>query len=238
MKGALKTMFLAKLKLAVGTFVIVAALGASSLAYRAAGQAQAPTPEKRAAGKPLTEVEALRRENELLKLNLEVVLEKVRAQEAELRALKGRKGAGPDLPYVNQLPRNGRPPSNPNPKPKEGQSDNSGAKSADRSLDSPRPMSDDQYRFRDQSVPPDKQPSNHADRERRPTAKTDPTQQVENALKWLGKGCDPEAMLRALDALEKAVKQMREELKKQGNHRQERPSDTTPPGSNSRPARR
>src|SRR5581483_7406648 len=34
------------------------------------------------------ELERLRRENELLKLNLEVVLEKVRAQEAELRTLK------------------------------------------------------------------------------------------------------------------------------------------------------
>jgi hypothetical protein len=40
-------------------------------------------------GRPLTELEALRRENELLKLNLEVVLEKVRAQEAELRKLRG-----------------------------------------------------------------------------------------------------------------------------------------------------
>jgi WD40 repeat protein len=36
-------------------------------------------------------VEALRKENELLKLNLQVVLEKVRAQEAELRTLKSPK---------------------------------------------------------------------------------------------------------------------------------------------------
>ena len=78
-------MFLAKLKLAVGAVVVLAALGASGLAYRAAGQAPAaPT----RGGKGLTEVEALRRENELLKLNLEVVLEKVRAQEAEVRSLR------------------------------------------------------------------------------------------------------------------------------------------------------
>ncbi|HEY7158768.1 MAG TPA: sigma factor-like helix-turn-helix DNA-binding protein, partial [Gemmataceae bacterium] len=85
-KGVLKTMFLAKLKLAVGAVMIVTALGASGMVYRAAGQS-APA-EKRSDGKPLSEVERLRRENELLKLNLEVVLEKVRAQDTELRALK------------------------------------------------------------------------------------------------------------------------------------------------------
>ncbi|HEY7425226.1 MAG TPA: RNA polymerase sigma factor [Gemmataceae bacterium] len=85
-KGVLKAMFLAKLKLAVGAVMVVTVLGASGLVYHAAGQS-APT-EKRSDGKPLSEVERLRHENELLKLNLEVVLEKVRAQEAELRALR------------------------------------------------------------------------------------------------------------------------------------------------------
>ncbi len=85
-KGVLKTMFLTKLKLAVGAVMIVTVFGASGLVYRAAGQSAPET--KRSDGKPLSEVERLRRENELLKLNLEVVLEKVRAQEAELRALK------------------------------------------------------------------------------------------------------------------------------------------------------
>jgi RNA polymerase sigma factor (sigma-70 family) len=81
-KGVLKTMFIAKLKLAVGAMMVVTALGVTGLAYRAAGQS-APTE-----GKPRSELEKLRRENELLKLNLEVVLEKVRTQEAELRTLK------------------------------------------------------------------------------------------------------------------------------------------------------
>jgi RNA polymerase sigma factor (sigma-70 family) len=85
-KGVLKTMFLAKLKLAVGAVMIVTVLGASGLVYRALGQS-APA-EKRSDGKPMTELERLRHENELLKLNLEVVLEKVRAQEAELRTLR------------------------------------------------------------------------------------------------------------------------------------------------------
>lgn len=90
MKGVLKSMFLAKLKLMVGVVTIVTALGASGLVYRASGQAPAPA-EKRSEGKPLSELERLRHENELLKVNLEVVLEKVRAQEAELRDLKNPK---------------------------------------------------------------------------------------------------------------------------------------------------
>lgn len=88
MKGVIKSMFLAKLKLIVGAVMVVTVLGASGLVYRAAGQPAAPA-EKQNDGKPKSELERLRHENELLKLNLEVVLEKVRAQEAELRALKG-----------------------------------------------------------------------------------------------------------------------------------------------------
>jgi RNA polymerase sigma factor (sigma-70 family) len=88
MKGVLKSMLVTKLKLMVGAVMMVTVLGASGLVYRASGQ---PTPqgETRKDGKPQSELERLRHENELLKLNLEVVLEKVRAQEAELRGLRG-----------------------------------------------------------------------------------------------------------------------------------------------------
>jgi hypothetical protein len=91
-KGALKTMLLTKLKLAVGAVMVMVALGASSLVYRASGQPAPTTTERKFDSKPRSELEALRRENELLKLNLEVVLEKVRAQEAELRHLKAQAG--------------------------------------------------------------------------------------------------------------------------------------------------
>jgi RNA polymerase sigma factor (sigma-70 family) len=86
-REVLKTMLLAKLKLAVGAVMVVAALGAGGVAYQVGSPrfAQA-APES----KPPGELEALRKENELLKLNLQVVLEKVRAQVAELRAVKGR----------------------------------------------------------------------------------------------------------------------------------------------------
>jgi RNA polymerase sigma factor (sigma-70 family) len=81
-RGVMKAMLMTKLKLGVGALVAVAALGTSGLAYRAG-----PAPAMAQA--PQNELEALRKENELLKLNLRVVLEKVRAQEAEVLALRG-----------------------------------------------------------------------------------------------------------------------------------------------------
>jgi hypothetical protein len=86
-KGVLKTMLMMKLKLALGMVMVVAVLGATGVAYRAG--AQAPPTDTPRVEKPRSELEALRKENELLKLNLQVVLEKVRAQEAELRAFRG-----------------------------------------------------------------------------------------------------------------------------------------------------
>src|SRR5207247_1857653 len=84
-------MFLQKIRVMAAMAVVVLALGAGGLAYRAGNRAAAA--DRPGAGRPPTELEALRRENELLRLNLEVVLEKVRAQEAELRGLRGPGGA-------------------------------------------------------------------------------------------------------------------------------------------------
>jgi RNA polymerase sigma factor (sigma-70 family) len=90
MKGVFGNMFLKKLKLVLGVVMLVGVLGATGLAYRAGGRATAA--DKPDVGKPTSEVEALRKEVELLRLNLLVVLEKVRAQEAELRAFRGQGG--------------------------------------------------------------------------------------------------------------------------------------------------
>jgi RNA polymerase sigma factor (sigma-70 family) len=88
MKGVLRSMFLTKIKLTVGAVVVVAALGAGGLALPGAGgRAAAQGGAQKGAAAP-SELEALRKENELLKLNLQVVLEKVRTQEAELRTLR------------------------------------------------------------------------------------------------------------------------------------------------------
>src|SRR5205085_10433603 len=93
MRGVLKAMFIEKLKATVAPLVAVLALGAVGLACRFAGGPLAAQAAPQA-GKPLTEVEALRKENELLKLNLQVVLEKVRAQGAELQSFKAKAEAG------------------------------------------------------------------------------------------------------------------------------------------------
>jgi RNA polymerase sigma factor (sigma-70 family) len=90
MKGVLKAMLLTKLKLVIATAMITAVLGAGGLVYRSAGQA-APAAEEE---KSLSDVETLRKENELLRLNVQVLLEKVRSLEAEVLALKGQPGGG------------------------------------------------------------------------------------------------------------------------------------------------
>ena len=79
MKGALQAMFLAKMKLVVGALMILAALGASSLVYRASGQSAAPPRPKRGCREASWRAAP---RDELTQLNLEVVLEKVRTQEA------------------------------------------------------------------------------------------------------------------------------------------------------------
>jgi RNA polymerase sigma factor (sigma-70 family) len=92
MKEVMKAMLVQKLRVVAGALVVLVAAGIGGLAYHAGGTSgalQAAPPEK-----PRSELEALRRENELLKLNLEVVPEKVRAQENELRALRTRPNAG------------------------------------------------------------------------------------------------------------------------------------------------
>jgi RNA polymerase sigma factor (sigma-70 family) len=88
--GALKTMFMDKMRLVLGLVMTVGVFVATGLAYRAEGQVTAAA--KPDADKPTNEVDALRKEVELLRLNLLVVLEKVRSQEAELRTFRGQAG--------------------------------------------------------------------------------------------------------------------------------------------------
>jgi hypothetical protein len=84
MNEVLGAMLVTKLKLAVAAVMVAVMLGAGGLVYKASGQSEGKQPDR-----PRTEVEALRHEVDLLKFNLEVVLEKCRAQEAELRTLRG-----------------------------------------------------------------------------------------------------------------------------------------------------
>jgi RNA polymerase sigma factor (sigma-70 family) len=90
MKGALKMMFLAKLKLAVGAAVVVTALGVAGLAYQAtAEEAKKPSAEdarlstKREAGRPQADdLKSLRLEIEALRRELRATTERVQRLEA------------------------------------------------------------------------------------------------------------------------------------------------------------
>jgi RNA polymerase sigma factor (sigma-70 family) len=104
MKGVLKAMFLTKLKVA-SVVVLVAALGGGGFVYQVGKPAEAQAQPQAQPPKPLSEVEALRRENELLKLNLEVVLKEVRSLKAEVAELKGAgKKSSDDRTELSNLP--------------------------------------------------------------------------------------------------------------------------------------
>jgi RNA polymerase sigma factor (sigma-70 family) len=99
MKGAMKIMLIAKLKATIATLMVLAAVGAGSLiVFGGNGHAQAP------ASKTPTELELLRKENELLKLNLRVTLEKIQNLESTVAALKdGTKGGkGPKVTILKE----------------------------------------------------------------------------------------------------------------------------------------
>jgi RNA polymerase sigma factor (sigma-70 family) len=93
-RGGTQTMLMGKLKIAVGAVLLAAVFGAGGLAYHsgpAPAEAQVPQKDRKAEN----ELEALRKENALLKLNLQAVLEKLRAQEEKLRKLTAEQGKGP-----------------------------------------------------------------------------------------------------------------------------------------------
>jgi len=80
-QGVLKTMSMFNLKAAAVLLTVVTSFGIGGVAYRAAGAPHAPASVQ-------ADLEALKKENDLLKLNLEVVLEKVRSQETEIKSLR------------------------------------------------------------------------------------------------------------------------------------------------------
>ena len=86
MKAGVKAMFLAKLKATVATVTVLALLGVGGFVYSGGGQTKQPS-----------ELEALRKENQLLKVNLRVTLEKIQTLEKELALFKGQKKTGRDL---------------------------------------------------------------------------------------------------------------------------------------------
>jgi RNA polymerase sigma factor (sigma-70 family) len=87
MKGVMQAMLVRKLKLTVGVVLVTAALGAVGLACRSGDEARAQDVAARAGdGKPANELEAMRRENQRLRKNIEILLDRISAQDAALKA--------------------------------------------------------------------------------------------------------------------------------------------------------
>ena len=194
-KGVLQAMLLAKLKLAIGVVLVMAALGTTGLVYRASGQsAQAPK-------RPMSELESLRHENELLKLNLQVVLEKVRAQEAELRTLRAdaKKAAVDDKEVDRQNSLNALLKS------VVAQQEQQTQALAAKALLEAKKRQEDVLKAH-QEVLRNAQKLPH---------KTDPLQDAEDALKALLDARDTDSSRKAADKLDKALKSLRDQRTKE-----------------------
>jgi RNA polymerase sigma factor (sigma-70 family) len=195
MKGATQAMFFAKLKATLAT-VMAIVVGAGTLVYCASGQTGATA-------KPQTELEALRHENELLKINLRVTLEKIRSLEGEVTALKGQqaKAAHGLQPHAVH-----------------------GYQYAPLTLY----YSDDLSKVLNYQLY--KQPANTGigyllnqqlynnmattanQKATREANKTQPDR-IERALKMLGEAKDTESRQKALDQMERVIKRLREEIR-------------------------
>ena len=196
-------MLMAKLKLVVGAVMVVMTLGASGLVYRASGQSG--TAGKGDGGRPATELDVLRQEVELLKLKLELVQEKLRSQELELRALRGSAGAI-------------------------GKSE-ADVKREVETLKSDLSLAEERAAWSKRMSQPGRQyvttAQAEADEAKRRAARhalegaqaqlvvREGLQEAEAALKALREARDAQAQRKATDALEKALKKLREQQKKQ-----------------------
>jgi RNA polymerase sigma factor (sigma-70 family) len=83
-QGVLKAMWFSKVKAVVAVVMVAVALGACGLACRTGWGALRAAEAARAD----PDLEALRKENEVLRKSLELALEKIQAQDKEIRALK------------------------------------------------------------------------------------------------------------------------------------------------------
>jgi RNA polymerase sigma factor (sigma-70 family) len=200
MKGALKMMFLAKLKVAVGAVVVVTALGAAGLAYqgteeepRRARNQYAPPAAGRVEGRPqaearrpqVEELEALRLEIEALRKSLQATRERVKALEDEVGALKGERRTLPGARAPGARPGQIMPPGAP-------------------ALPPARPAPPAGSR------PTRPAPTPSSTSPRRPDTTADPLSDAQEALKKLRQNPDDK---QAAEALERALKWLKEREK-------------------------
>jgi RNA polymerase sigma factor (sigma-70 family) len=205
-KGALQTMLMAKLKMAVGAVMVMMALGASSLVYRASGQSGPAG--KGGGGRPAIELDVLRQEVELLKLKLELVQEKLHSQELELRALRGSAGAiGKSEADIKR----------------EVETLKSNLSMWEERAAWSKRMSQPGRQYVTTAQAETDEASRRAARHALEGAQAqlvvrEGLQEAEAALKDLREARDAQAERKATDALEKALKKLREQQKKQEGH--------------------
>jgi hypothetical protein len=103
MKGVMQAMLMRKLKLLVVAVLVMAALGAVGLAWRPGDEARAQDAAARKGdGKPLNELEALRRENQRLRKNIEILLDRISAQDQELKTARAQAVGSKDVLSAQQ----------------------------------------------------------------------------------------------------------------------------------------
>jgi RNA polymerase sigma factor (sigma-70 family) len=203
-KGALKAMFMAKLKVVGGALVLtVLAIGVLGGVYSPVVAQNPPS-----AGKPATELDTLRKENELLKLNLQIVLEKNLSLQAELHAVKA------ELHAVEAVPK--RPIGAYVPAPKSPQDNVPKTPTASYVpapiSEAPKSPMGSYYPAQNPDAP--KSPmGSYFSAQKPPLGDPNATMpSIHDALKRLRDATDDKTRRETIDALEQAVQRLREEL--------------------------
>jgi RNA polymerase sigma factor (sigma-70 family) len=245
MKGVMKAMLVKKLKLVIGSLLVVAALGTVPLAWRSGDTAWAQEAAQRSSnvnpptsglpGKPLSELEALRRENEDLRATVRVLLKEIQSMERDLEASRTRTDPEANV-WPNRFPKAGEPAAGPS---RSRRSADVPATQPDKAARPKNPyLNNIEPQERPKDVAPDRQDmparpkeSNLDQKEprdglnyrgtpsvfrgqlvpdRSPTTAAE--LEVEAALKELREARDAQGRQRAAAALERGVKRLREEL--------------------------
>jgi RNA polymerase sigma factor (sigma-70 family) len=199
MNEVLRAMLMTKLKVIVAVAVVAVTLGVGGVAFRAAGQDSAE--DRRAEAKPLTDLELLSRDVEILKLQVDVLQQKMRAQDRDLRKLKGEVALIPRTPATQNWPAQAAP--------LRGASSYESLPTIGGTAENP-PMQGPPGA----TVQPSGNPAGTG-RIRQPApAGADPEKEAEAALKALREGRDDENTRRqAVEALERALQRLKEREK-------------------------
>jgi len=242
MKGVMQAMLMQKLRLAVGAFMVMAALGAAGFVCRPGeqaraqdyGQGQVTRQPASPAAKPANELDELRRENADLRATVRVLLKEIQELQSGHDGAPAAKG-GTQMPAKDQFFRPGqgnynqsgkgqftKPASGqgtaPNPQP--GQ-ENSNSSSAEPNLEKPRFTTPGQRPGNGASPEPNLEKPRFTTPGQGPgngqSPETDDgsvvAKAIEAALKALEESPNAEGQRRAEQELEKALKQLREHKK-------------------------